>query len=257
MVAHAGTFAMSAAYAPAVAADRVMVTADGAVGSIGVIATVYDRIEGQRRRRPRRARRASGALRPTRTPTSPSPTPASPACAPGDGARAELRRLGRGAPRADPEAVLAHQGATIYAARALETGLADAIGTPRRRHLHRRGARGPAEAHHADRAAARGHRRGPRRGSHEEALATIATMRKRAEAAEATERELAAVREQLAQRDAADAARAREGVLAKHRDRGALTPRWRPTPPSSRTSRRSPRRPRPRAREAPLAPRRR
>ncbi|MEZ4395077.1 MAG: S49 family peptidase [Polyangiales bacterium] len=43
MVAHAGTFATSAAYALAVAADRVMVTADGAVGSVGVIATVYDR----------------------------------------------------------------------------------------------------------------------------------------------------------------------------------------------------------------------
>lgn len=61
-------------------------------------------------------------------------------------------------------------------------------------------------------------------GSPEEALATIATMRKRAEAAEAAERELAAVRAELAQRDAAAAAQARETVLSKHRTRGALTP---------------------------------
>ncbi len=42
--------------------------------------------------------------------------------------------------------------------------------------------------------------------------------------ATALESELATAREQLAQRDAADAAKARADVLARHRDRGALTP---------------------------------
>ena len=77
-----------------------------------------------------------------------------------------------------------HQGATIYAARALETGLADAIGTladaistaaelaAQQRHTMQ------TEQQLAAIAAALG------AGSHEEALATIATMRKRAEAAE-------------------------------------------------------------------------
>jgi hypothetical protein len=123
-----------------------------------------------------------------------------------------------------PEAVLAHQGATIYATRALETGLADGIGTladaistaaelAAQRHIMQQ-----TEQQLAAIAAALG------AGSPEEALATIATMRKRAEAAETAERELATVRAELAQRDAAAAAQARETVLSKHRSRGALTP---------------------------------
>lgn len=61
-------------------------------------------------------------------------------------------------------------------------------------------------------------------GSPEEALAAIATLKKHAERAETAERELATLRAELAQRDAAAAAQARETVLVKHRDRGALTP---------------------------------
>lgn len=225
LVAHAGTFATSAAYALACAADHIAVTHDGAVGSVGVIATVYDRTKmtadaGLDVRVVR-----SGALK-----ADPHPdvalTDASVSRVRGrvmDLAQSfaawVAERRGQTA-----EAVLAHQGATVYAARALETGFADAIGTladaittaaelaAQQRHTMQ------TEQQLAAIAAALG------AGSHEEALATIATMRKRAEAAEATERELAAVREQLAQRDAADAARAREGVLARHRDRGALTP---------------------------------
>lgn len=225
MVAHAGTYATSAAYALAAAADRVMVTADGAVGSIGVIQMVYDRTKANADDGLDVRVVRSGALK-----ADPHPdvalTDASVARV-----RARVMELAQSFAAwvserrgQTPEAVLAHQGATIYAARALETGLADAIGTladaistaaelaAQQRHTMQ------TEQQLAAIAAALG------AGSHEEALATIATMRKRAEAAEATERELAAVREQLAQRDAADAARAREGVLAKHRDRGALTP---------------------------------
>lgn len=61
-------------------------------------------------------------------------------------------------------------------------------------------------------------------GSPEEALATIATLKKHAERADAAATELAAVRAELAQRDAAAATQARETVLSKHRSRGALTP---------------------------------
>ncbi len=225
MVAHAGTFATSAAYALAVAADRVMVTADGAVGSIGVIATVYDRTEANAQEGLDVRVVRSGALK-----ADPHPdvalTDASVARV-----RARVMDLAQSfagwvAERRGqtPEAVLAHQGATIYATRAIEAGLADGIGTladaistaaelaATQRHTMQ------TEQQLAAIAAALG------AGSPEEALATIATMRKRAEAAEAAERELATVRAELAQRDAAAAAQAREAVLSKHRSRGALTP---------------------------------
>ena len=42
-VAHAGPMACSAAYGLACAADRILVTEDGTVGSVGVIAVVTDR----------------------------------------------------------------------------------------------------------------------------------------------------------------------------------------------------------------------
>ena len=60
--------------------------------------------------------------------------------------------------------------------------------------------------------------------SHEEALALITTQKKAADALAQRETELAAVRAELAQRDATTATQARETVLAKHRSRGALTP---------------------------------
>lgn len=225
MVAHAGTFATSAAYALAVAADRVMVTSDGAVGSIGVIATVYDRTEANAQEGLDVRVVRSGTLK-----ADPHPDVAL-TDASVSRVRARVMDLATSfaawvAERRGqtPEAVLAHQGATIYATRAIEAGLADSIGTladaistaaelaATQRHTMQ------TEQQLAAIAAALG------AGSPEEALATIATMRKRAEAAETAERELAAVREQLAQRDAAAAAQARETVLAKHRTRGALTP---------------------------------
>ena len=225
MVAHAGTFATSAAYALACAADHISVTADGAVGSVGVIATVYDRTaantsEGLDVRVVR-----SGALK-----ADPHPDVA---LTDASVARVRARVMDLATAFAGwvaerrgqtPEAVLAHQGATIYATRAVDTGLADAIGTladaistaaelaAQQRHTMQ------TEQQLAAIAAALG------AGSHEEALAIIATMRKRAEAADAADAEVARLRGELAQRDAAAAAQAREGVLAAHRTRGALTP---------------------------------
>lgn len=225
LVAHAGTMACSAAYALACAADRVMVTSDGAVGSVGVIQMVYDRTkatasEGLDVRVVR-----SGTLK-----ADPHPDVAL-TDASVSRVRARVMDLAQSfagwvAERRGqtPEAVLAHQGATIYATRALETGLADGIGTladaistaaelaATQRHTMQ------TEQQLAAIAAALG------AGSPEEALATIATMRKRAEAAETAERELATVRAELAQRDAAAVAQARETVLSKHRTRGAMTP---------------------------------
>jgi len=225
MVAHAGTFATSAAYALAVAADRVMVTADGAVGSIGVIATVYDRtkVTADAGLDVRVVR--SGALK-----GDPHPDVAL-TDASVSRVRARVMDLAQSfaawvAERRGQtvEAVLAHQGATVYAARALETGFADAIGTladaittaaelaAQQRHTMQ------TEQQLAAIVAALG------AGSHDEALATIATLKKHAERADAVATELATVRAELAQRDAAAAAQAREAVLARHRTRGALTP---------------------------------
>lgn len=225
MVAHAGTYAASAAYALAVAADRVMVTADGAVGSIGCIQMVYDRTKANADDGLDVRIVRSGALK-----ADPHPDVAL-TDASVSRVRARVMDLAQSfagwvAERRGQttEAILAHQGATIYATRALEAGLADGIGTladaistaaelaATQRHTMQ------TEQQLAAIAAALG------AGSHEEALATIATLKKRAERADATAAELATVREQLAQRDAATAAAAREAVLAKHRTRGALTP---------------------------------
>lgn len=225
MVAHAGTFATSAAYALAVAADRVMVTADGAVGSVGVIATVYDRTKANADDGLDVRVVRSGALK-----ADPHPdvalTDASVARV-----RARVMELAQSfaawvAERRGQtaEAVLAHQGATIYATRALEAGFADGIGTlaaaistaaelaATQRHTMQ------TEQQLAAITAALG------AGSHDEALATISTLKKHAERAESLAAELATARAELAQRDAAQAAQAREAVLAKHRTRGALTP---------------------------------
>lgn len=225
MVAHAGTYAASAAYALAVAADRVMVTADGAVGSVGCIQMVYDRTKANADDGLDVRIVRSGALK-----ADPHPDVAL-TDASVSRVRARVVDLAQSfaawvAERRGqtPEAVLAHQGATIYATRALETGLADGIGTladaistaaelaAQQRHTMQ------TEQQLAAIAAALG------AGSTEEALATIATMRKRAEAADAADAEVARLRGELAQRDAAAAAQARETVLARHRSRGALTP---------------------------------
>lgn len=129
LVAHAGTIALSAAYALACAAERIVVTDDGAVGSVGTIQTVYDRTE---------MTRASGldvrVVRSGNLKADPHPdvplTDASVARV-----RARINELAQkfaawvGERRGQSaEDVLGHQGAVVYAPRALEAGLADAIG---------------------------------------------------------------------------------------------------------------------------------
>ena len=236
LVAHADTWATSAAYALACAADRITVTDDGAVGSVGVIATVYDRTKmtadaGLDVRVVR-----SGNLK-----ADPHPDVAL-TDASVSRVRARVMDLAQSfagwvAERRGqtPEAVLAHQGATIYAARALETGIADAIGTLN-----------DAINTAAELAATQRKRMDTEKqlaaiitalgaGSHEEALAAVATQKKAAEALptvtaerDALRAEVDALKSAARERDAAEAAAKlaaeRETVLAKHRARGAYTP---------------------------------
>lgn len=224
-VAHAGTMACSAAYALACAADQVMVTGDGAVGSVGVIATVYDRTASNAQEGLDVRVVRSGTLK-----SDPHPDVAL-TDASVSRVRARVMDLAQSfaAWVADrrglsTDAVLAHQGATVYAARALEAGFADAIGTladaintaaglaaSQRKRMD-------TEKQLAAMIAALG------AGSHEEALATVAAMKKASETLPSVTRERDDARAALAARDAADASAARDAVLAKHEARGALTP---------------------------------
>lgn len=224
MVAHAGTMACSAAYALACAADHVMVTADGTVGSIGAIATVYDRTAANEKEGYDVRVVRSGPLKADPHPDVPL-TDASVARV-----RARINELAGifaawvSSRRPECRDPLSLQGAVVYGADSVSKGLADAVGTladavttaasmaasTRKKMDHEKQLAAVLTALGAT--------------SHEEALATITTQKKAAEALAQRETELAAVRAELAQRDAASATQARESVLAKHRSRGALTP---------------------------------
>lgn len=232
LVAHADTWATSAAYGLAVAADHVSVTEDGALGSVGVITMVVDRTKmteglGLDVRVVR-----SGALK-----ADPHPdvalTDASVARV-----RARVMELAQGFAAwvgerrgQTAEQLLAHQGATIYAARALGAGLADSVGTPADAVATARALADARDAERTNRMTDQNMRAqlDTLRASlavetDAELPAAVSTLRKRAEAGDAAARERDALKAQLAERDARDLAAAREGVLAKHRQRGALTP---------------------------------
>ena len=128
--AHAGTYATSAAYALACAADHIAVTEDGAVGSVGVVACAVDQVGANAKAGLNVVVVRSGARK-----AEPHPDVALT-----DDAVARLQervtdlagsfaawvaeRRGQTA-----DAVLAHEGAVIYARRALDAGFADSIGT--------------------------------------------------------------------------------------------------------------------------------
>mgnify|MGYP000721095134 CR=1 FL=1 len=226
-VAHAGTMAASAAYAIACAADAIHLTADGAVGSIGTIATVYDRTkanaaEGYDVRVVR-----SGALKADPHPDVPL-TDASVSRV-----RARINELaGMFAAHvtdcrpqlADP---LSLQGACFYGADAVTRGLADAVGTLGAAITHaaamaatatkRKTAMNAEERLVAMRAAANV-------TSDDELVAHHATTRATAARVPDLEKQLAEARAEIAARDTATKAAAREGILTKHRQRGALSP---------------------------------
>ena len=232
LVAHADTWATSAAYGLAVAADHISVTHDGALGSVGVIATVYDRTKATADAGLDVRVVRSGALKADPHPDVPL-TDASVARV-----RARVVDLAQsfaawvGERRGQTaEAVLSHQGATLYAARAIEAGLADSVGTLADALTTARALADARDSTRRDRmtdqtmrAQLDTLRAALAVDSDAEITAAVATLRKRAEAADAAAAELATLKAQIAERDARDAAAAREEVLVKHRQRGALTP---------------------------------
>lgn len=231
LVAHAGTMACSAAYALACAADKVLLTADGAVGSIGTIATVYDRTKANADRGLDVRVVRSGALKADPHPDAPL-TDAAVARV-----RARINELAgmfagwvaeRRPATGDP---LTLQGATVYGADAVTRGLADAVGTladaistaadlaadsdnTRKKTMDLTKAKSLLEAARASAGAA----------TDEELPATIAALKATAGQVPDLARQRDEARAALAARDAADAAAARETVLARHRASGALTP---------------------------------
>ncbi|MEZ4340890.1 MAG: S49 family peptidase [Sandaracinaceae bacterium] len=230
-VAHAGTMACSAAYALACAADRVLLTSDGAVGSIGTLATVYDRTKATEKEGYDVRVVRSGALKADPHPDVPL-TDASVARV-----RARINELAGhfaawvSARRPQCAEPLSLQGAVIYGADAVTRGLADAVGTL-----------ADAVTTAASMAASTATKRKTTmnekqaleaivamRGSlevktDEEVAAAVATLKTQAAQVPALTQQLAEARAEIKRRDDEAGIKARAEVLAKHKARGALTP---------------------------------
>lgn len=231
-VAHAGPMACSAAYGLACAADRILVTEDGTVGSVGVIAVVTDRTAQNAQEGLARKVIASGTMKADGHPDQPLSDAAL------GRMRARVMQLaqmfgGWVAQRRGmtPEAVMALQGGVAYGADAVTRGLADATGTLA-------DAIATAATMAADSAQKRKTIMEDTKASamlatlresagvttDEELVATLATIKHAAGQLPSVQRENAELRAQITARDAADAAKARAAILDKHRERGALTP---------------------------------
>ena len=234
LVAWAGTQACSAAYGLACACDAIVVTSDGEVGSVGVVARVYDRtkqneMDGLNVRVVR-----SGTLKADPHPDVPL-TDASVARV-----RARVMELAgmfgawvtsRRPQLGDP---LNHQGATFMGQRAVETGFADAVGTLADAITT---ARQMADAQDAMKntntttdpqthpgAVALATLRGQlAAASDDELIAAVSTLQKTAALVPDLQARVAAAEKALAERDAADLKAAHQAVLDKHVARGALT----------------------------------
>lgn len=228
LVAHADEGCYSAAYALAVCADAVYLPPTGGVGSVGVLMTVYDRT----------AQNTAGGLNVQVIRSGTQKADGHPDLPLTDAAVSRMRArvndlaalfAGHVAARRgiDAGAVLSLQGACLYGADAVAKGLADgiqslddSINTAAQLAASRRN-----DMENTQAAAALAALRGTLGVSTDEELtAAIGTLRQQAASAVTLGSELAAVRAQLAQRDEADKAAAREVVLAKHRARGAFTP---------------------------------
>jgi len=230
-VAHAGTMACSAAYALACAADAIHLTADGVVGSIGTIATVYDRAEANELRGLNVKVVRSGTLKADPHPDVPL-TDASVARV-----RARVNELAgmfsawvaeRRPAMGDP---LTLQGASVYGADAVAKGVADQVGTlseaittaaSMAADLSRKKTMDTNAAKSLETLASI--RTALDVKSDEEAIATVATLRQRAGQVDTLAADVATLRQQIADRDAATVAASRQAVLDKHVQRGGLTP---------------------------------
>ena len=232
LVAHAGPMACSAAYGLACAADAIVVTEDGTVGSVGIIAVTTDRTAQNVQNGLARTVIASGSMKADGHPDQPQTSAALARM------RARVMQLagmfaGWVAQRRGmtPESVAALQGGVAYGADAVTKGLADATGTL-----------ADAISTAASMAAARTKEKtmdanatksletlAALRGTvdaktDDELVATFATLRQTASQVPALSAQVGELRAQLSARDAADTAKARAAVLDKHRQRGALTP---------------------------------
>lgn len=232
VVAYADEMACSAAYALACAAEKIIVPDTGMVGSVGVILSLTSRA-GQL---------AAQGVSVNLITSGAAKADGHPALALADDARARMQadidhlarvfaaEVAKARPL-DAAQVLALEARTLLGAEAVAAGLADTIGTLSTALTTARAladARDNARSTTMDIAKLNALLASARAAAGVEAddelVAAISTQRKRAERAEASERELTALRTQLAERDAADTAKARADVLAKHRQRGALTP---------------------------------
>ena len=232
LVAHAGPMACSAAYGLACAADAIVVTEDGTVGSVGIIAVTTDRTAQNEQNGLARTVIASGSMKADGHPDQPQTSAALARM------RARVMQLagmfaGWVAQRRGmtPESVAALQGGVAYGADAVTKGLADATGTL-----------ADAISTAASMAAARTKEKtmdanatksletlAALRGTvdaktDDELVAAFAALRQTASQVPALSAQVGELRAQLSARDAADTAKARAAVLDKHRQRGALTP---------------------------------
>lgn len=231
LVAHAETLALSAAYALAASADRVTVTADGAVGSVGVIARVVDRTKANADAGLDVRVVRSGNLKADPHPDVPI-TDASVARVRGrvnELADAFAAWVGerRGRPAAE---VLSLQGATVYAARAVEAGLADGIGTLAEAITaasEMAAARTKERTDMTDQQKMAAHLAGLRTqmgvSTDEELAAGVATLKQHAAQLPEVTRQRDEALAALAQRDQADRQRERAEVISRHQRRGALS----------------------------------
>lgn len=231
LVAHAGTLALSAAYALACAADRVMVTDDGAVGSVGVISRVFDRTKANEAAGLNVMVVRSGALK-----ADPNPdvalTDASVARVQARIAELATAFAGWVGERRGQsvDQVLSLKGATVYATKAVEAGLADAIGSlddaiTTAASMAADNAKAKATMNEQQRMAAILGALREQMGvtSDAELTAAVATLKQQAVALPKAIEQLDDARARLAQREKADADRERAEVIQRHRQRGALT----------------------------------
>lgn len=232
LVAHAGPMACSAAYGIACAADRILVTEDGTVGSVGCIAVVTDRTAQNAQEGLARKVIASGTMKADGHPDQPLTDAAL------GRMRARVMQLaqmfgGWVATRRGmtPEAVMALQGGVAYGADAVTKGLADATGTlsdaittaaAMAADLSRKKTMDTNAAKSLETLASI--RTALDVKSDEEAIAAVATLRQRATQADTLAAEVATLRGQITERDTQALAAAREAVFRKHEDRRAFTP---------------------------------
>lgn len=228
VVAHADEGAYSAAYALATCADAIHLPATGGVGSVGCLMTVYDRTKATADAGLNVQVIRSGTQKADGHPDVPLTDAAV------GRMRARVNELAsmfavRVAARRglDPAAVLALQGACLYGDAAVSAGLADRV-CSLSDSITTAAALAAQKANDMEDTKASA-KLGALRASlgvssDDEITAAVSTLQKRAERADTLSTELAAVRAQLAARDEADKAAARDVVIAKHRARGALTP---------------------------------